>query len=245
MDELNYDFIRRVENYNVLQSLNLKPSDFQTTQFKKEIRHLLELHLFSNQPLPTVSVVDVDVINIAISQVRISNPPAFDQLFTYTLDGIGRGEVLLFLILENSYLSGRNTSGVDMWVDDQTYEIKAAKISRDGQNATDFKLGGTTPTSDVVYELKRMMFDFNIRHPNNSIPKSIITKLKRHPDYHPTQTRFREAALNYFNKSTTIIINNNIGPKKGCVETIKPIGFNDIFIERVTENVVKPMIKIR
>jgi hypothetical protein len=126
------------------------------------------------------------------------------------------------------------------------YEIKAVKVSRD-KFATDFKLGGTVPLSDIIGDL----FDLNTRlklgGSRTEMSGGIMEKMKQQSpsEFNKIEDKFRDVAYNnYFKKHEVIFINNAKGSSLGNIEAVKNVQRQDIMIERVTSGTIKPKVKL-
>lgn len=237
-------FIQRATQ---ISSFNFFPSDFTSLNYKKEIQSLFQMHFFPTFDLKnTLTSVDRNRLNQLITELRRSSPDKFDYLHNYNLKGIGPGEVTLYFLLDNAHLGGGTSAGVDLVVGSKGYEIKAIKAGRDGY-ASDFKLGGTVPLSDIIGDL----FDLNTRlklgGSRTEMSGSIMDRMKQQsPDeFNKIEDKFKDVAFsNYFKKHEVIFINNAKGSSYGNIEAVKNVQKQDIKIERVTSGTIKPKVKL-
>lgn len=228
-------------------SFNIPTSEFTKITHKKEIQFLYIQNVF-----PGINFSDFvsgginkSNLNSAIDKLRANDSKAVEEIHSYTPSGIGPGEVLLYIVSNNLVLGGGSSAGVDAVVNGVGYEIKAAKLSTDGF-FSDFKLGGTVnirPFQDQIFQLADLA-GISYKSTKTEFSSSLMAELKRKQpqQYASIERGYRQAASSYFGSKSVIFINNS-GRKKGTIEKMGPIREQDIFMERVTSNTLKPKIK--
>ena len=239
---LDLKFINRASK---VTSFNLVSKDLQNLRYKKEIQYLFNKNLFPEFNLnSTIDLVDKDKLNILINELRLSNN--FNFLHNYNLKGFGPGEITLYFLINTSYLGGGSSAGIDMFVEDKKYEIKAVSITKDGF-AYNFKLGGNVPLSSTILSLINLTNYFKLEGNKTEIKSSVLSKLKEldSSSFKKIEEEYAEIAYeNYFKNHEIIFINNAVSSRLGLIESIKYVKKDDIFIERVTSGTVKPRIKL-
>jgi len=244
MAKVDTDYIRRAER---ITSFNIETKDFETLCYKREIQTLIQKHFFPNFNLRTLlKKVDKARLNEKIEILRQHDPELFTKLHHYNLKGVGPGEVTLFFLVNDVYLGGGSSSGADIICKDLSYEIKAVHVSKEGL-AHNFKLGGTVSLSNIMVELYDLVSYYKLDGSETEIKKSTVNILRDnyYDDFRPIEEKFADAAHEYFRNHEVIFINNSLSKQKvGRIEAIKRVHRDDIFIERLTNGTVKPMIKL-
>lgn len=240
-NELDIEFLKRAES---VKNLNLYAKDFQTNKYKSEIRFLFKKHFLTSLN-STRQVKEAD-LNSIISKLKSENFSNFERVFKYKPDGIGPGEVLLFLLIDNSELGGGSSAGTDLTVSGKNYEIKAASISSD-YFAYNFKVGATFDVTDVVQDLLNVCELVGIKKRNEiNITDINMIKSKAPIEWEALEEKYRNVLYeNYFKDHEIIFLNNNPSKKFGDVERIKLVKKEDIFLERYTSNVLKPKVNLK
>ena len=238
---LDMDFIRRAEK---VTAFNIVTKDFETLKFKKEIQYLINKNWFPEFDLKnTMNGVSKDRLNTIIQSLRGSNKSNFLKLHKYPLKGIGPGEATLFFLIDDAKLGGGGSAGVDLIVGSNKYEIKAVDITSDGY-ATNFKLGATFSTADIIRELQDLKKQTG--GAGSEVNKSELEAIrKKFPgDLARIEKDYIDRSYNnYFKNHDIIFIRNSTG-KIGDIEAIKKVEKKEISLERVTSGVIKPKVKI-
>jgi hypothetical protein len=244
---LDLKFIDRAER---ITSFNLDAPDFQSTTHKKEIQYLFQKHFFNDFEisLNALDFVDLNSLNQLINKLKEVNKEMFANLHRYSINGIGPGEITLYLLLNNSFLGGGSSAGVDLVVGSEKFEVKAVQVMRvnDHLAAYDFKLGGTVRLDDVTQSLVKLLNYHKMDGSRTEIKKSTINVLRNEKDkqieFAQIEDKYRKRAYEYFKDHKVIFINNSKSAKQGNIESIKNINETDIMIERVTSGTIKPMV---
>lgn len=230
-----------------ITSFNLTAADFTSLKYKKEIQHLFNLYFFPKFDInKTASSFNENTINSLISVLKSEDRSMFEKLHNYNLKGVGPGEVTLFFLIDNAQLGGGSSAGVDVRIGAKGYEVKAVKVSRD-KIASDFKLGGTVPLTDIIDELYKLNTKLKLPGKKTEMSGSIMDSMreKAPSDFKAIETKFKEIAYqSYFKNHEVIFINNGSGQDLGNIEAVKKISKAEIFIERVTSGTVKPKVKL-
>jgi hypothetical protein len=240
MASLNLDFIKKAER---VTSFNIRTSDFQTLDYKKELQHLFNKHFFPNFDVSkTIKTVDQNQLNKLILELK-RDSDMFPKLHNYNLKGVGPGEATLFFLINTAYLGGGSSAGVDLISGSKNYEIKAATISPT-RIASNFKLGGTVPLASIMTDINSLRESLKLGGTKTEISGTIIKMMKsKSPDkFALIEHNYATVAYEYFKLHEVIFINNTSGSNLGKIEAIKKVSKDDILIERVTSGTVKPRI---
>jgi len=242
---MDYEFIQRAQR---VTSFNLNAKDFQSLEYKKEIQYLFTTNFFPRFDIETKTMdgVNIQKLNSAINVLRSQDSTMLAKLHGYNLKGIGPGEATLFFLINNAYLGGGSSAGVDLIAGAEKYEVKAVKISTD-KFISDFKVGGTVPLSDIITSLNKLREELKLGGTKTEMSGSIMMSMKEKApeDFAAIQMEYAKVTYdNYFKNHEIIFINNASGPKLGTIEAIKQINKSDIFIERVTSGTIKPKLKM-
>jgi len=241
---MDLDFIKRAE---VVTSFNVTSSDFTSLKYKKEIQYLFNKHFFPKFDIKkTINGVNKDKLNRLIAELRSNSSTMLAKLHGYNLKGVGPGEATMFFLINDAHLGGGSSAGVDLIVGNKGYEMKAVKVSNDNL-ASDFKLGGTVPLSDVIVELVKLAAEYKLGGTKTEISGSIISMMreKAPSKFKEIESMYADIAYeNYFKSHEIIFVNNGSGSKLGNIESIKKVQKKDIMIERLTSGTVKPKVKL-
>jgi hypothetical protein len=244
---MDLDFIRRAEK---VTSFNLTTKDFQSLDYKREIQHLFNKHFFPDFNLDsTIDKVDMVKMNRLISELKQEQGgQMLAKLHSYNLKGVGPGEATLFFLCNKAQLGGGSSAGVDILVGTDKYEVKAVKVTSAAPRvASDFKLGGTVPLTDVMVKLNNLREKTKAGGTKTEMSGSVMLAMERAAtfEYKEIEQTFAEIAYNnYFKNHEIIFINNAPGPRLGYIEAIKQVEKKDIMIERVTSGTIKPKVKL-
>lgn len=230
-----------------ITAFNIKPADFQSLKYKKELQYLFWFHFFPKFNLEkTIDTVDKNKLNTLIAELKRNDSEMFAKLHSYNLKGIGPGETTMFFLINKAFLGGGSSAGADLIVGSTKYEIKAVKVSTD-RIASDFKLGGTVPLSDIITDLSNLRDRLKVGGTRTEMSGSIIQSMKQRApdDFKAIEKKFADIAYNnYFKNHEVIFINNAQGGKLGHIEEIKKVKIDEIMIERVTSGTIKPKVKL-
>ena len=241
---MDLEFIRKAQS---VTSFNLAAKDFQTLKYKEEIQYLLNTHYFPKFNIQTMTTngVNIQRLNSAINALRSQDSTKFANLHGYNLKGLGPGEVMLFFLINDAYLGGGSSAGVDLVAGSKKYEIKAVNVSSD-KFYSDFKVGGTVPLSDIIIGLDKLREKLKLGGTKTEMNGSIMESMqqKAPKDFEKFQTEYADVTYNnYFKNHEIIFINNKSRSKLGTIEAVKQVNKSDIFIERVTSGTIKPKLK--
>ena len=217
---------------------NLDRKLFQSTEFKDEIKELFEKHWFFEkiEQLRVNNEEDIFLLNSVILYIKNHNKNLFSRLFHYPLKRTGNAEVMLFLLLKNSFLSNSGTSGNDITINNIEYEIKNCIVSKkyksDVLYFSNFKLGNAFCVRNIIN---------NIENYFNEIPKgSEIAEARKDSEFLRIEEEYRTVVYNeYFNKHNLLFIDKN-----GIIQFVGRVLKENIFIDTITEGTIKPMILI-
>lgn len=217
---------------------NLDRKLFQTLDYKTEIKELFEKYWFFEEikQLNVTNASDIISLNVYISYIKESNINLFNRLFHYPLKRTGNAEIMLFLLIQNSYLSNISIAGNDIVINDTHYEIKNCLISKKYKSEemfySNFKLGNSVCTRNVINKIENYF---------GHIPKgSEISEARIQEDFQEIEEEYRTLVYNdYFSKHNMIFID-----KDGIIRFVGKVQKTQIFIDTITEGTIKPMIKI-
>lgn len=214
---------------------NLDRKLFQSLDYKEQIQELFKTNWFRGiNSLEIKDLNDFYTLNDIISDIK-NDEMLFNRLFHYPLKRTGNGEVLLYLLIQNSYLSSSGTPGRDIVVDDIGYEVKNCIVSNKYKNKetyfSNFKLGHSFCVRNIIN---------NIESYFNKVPKgSEIDTARNDKSFLLMEEEYRQIVYDeYFSKNNIIFIDKN-----GHIHYVGKIDKNQIFIDTITEGTIKPMIQ--
>lgn len=237
------EFLNRAEK---VTSFNLLTSDFQSLNNKSAIQFLFKRHFFPNFNLDRLgNGVDMVQLNKLIDTLKTESQTRVRLLHKYPMKGLGPGEILLYFLVNDGYLGGGNSAGVDMTTkgDGKKYEIKSCNQSKDGF-AYNFKLGGTFNTSDIISEALKLKT--KVKAGGEGVNSSAVKLIKQTvPDeWNALEEKYRARAFdNYFKSHETIFMYNSTS-KMGNIFAIKQVKKEEIFIDVITSGIIKPRIRL-
>ena len=239
---MDKNFIKRALH---VTSFNLSASDFESTTYKNEIQYIFNMHFFPKFDLShTINGVDMNKMNSIINKLKSEDSAMFAKMHNYNLKGVGPGEVTLYFLVNSAHLGGGSSAGVDLVASNGKFEVKAVKVGRDGY-ASDFKLGGTAPLSDIIIALDNIRTKYKLGGTRTEMSGAIMDQMKKlAPDtFAAAQDKFASVAADYFKGHKVIFINNSPS-NLGKIEAIKEVKKADVIIERVTSGTIKPKVKL-
>ena len=218
-------------------AFNIDSSEFRSIKRKKEIQHIISKFWFNDKFDFLNGDININDVNEKIEYLKKTNSCNFKNLFRYQKTGFGPGEILLYFLNDDVYLGGGNSSGLDATVNisNKTYEVKSVKKNLKNNCVYDFKMGGTLNLIDIIKDLQ------NLYGENKSeIKSSLMNELsKKYPKkYNEIEEKFRDVAVSYFKDHETIFFNNVTGD----IIHIGKLNREQIFMDRVTSNTIKPKI---
>lgn len=242
---MNKIFIDRATR---ITTFNFTTSDFTSITYKKEIQYIFNMFFFPKFDLgKTLDQLDKNNINKLITELKTESYENFEKLHNYPLKGVGPGETTLFFLLNNVYLGGGSSAGVDLAdTIGNKYEVKAVKINT-SRIASDFKLGGTVPLFDIIDRINKLKDDLKLGGTKTEISGQIIQQMrsKKQEEFKMIEQMYSKVAGNYFKGHKIIFINNSSNRQnRGLIEEITEISPKQIMIERVTSGTIKPLIQL-
>lgn len=239
--QLDREFIDRALH---VTSFNLTAKDFESTKYKKEIQFLFGTHFFPKFDMTyTVDKVDKVQLNAAIKKLKSESAAKFSALHSYNLKGIGPGEATLYFLINNARLGGGGSAGLDLVVGSNGYEVKAVTVTSDGY-ASNFKLGGTFDTSDIINQIRELKKKVGGTGAEVNQSEIKVIKSKFPKEYAAIEKKYIETAYESYFKHHPIIFIYNTGPNLGLIAAVKTVKKEDIQLERVTSGVIKPRVKL-
>lgn len=216
---------------------NLERKLFQTLEYKDGIKELFEKYWFFEEieQIQIQDENDIFLLNKCILYIK-NNMNLFNRLFHYPLKRTGNAEVMLFLLIKNSFLSNSSSCGNDIIINDIEYEIKNCVVSRkyksEGIYFSNFKLGNSFCTRNIIN---------NIEDYFGEIPRgSEIAAFREESEFLKIEEEYRNVVYTeYFSKHNMIFID-----KEGIIQFVGTVKKENIFIDTITEGTIKPMILI-
>lgn len=229
-------FDETLANATKYMYFNLDRKLFQTLEYKVQIKELFEKHWFLEEikQLHIKEEKDIFLINSYVLYIKNLNINLFNRLFHYPLKRTGNAEVMLFLLIQNSFLSTISSAGNDIVINDIHYEIKncltSKKYKSDDMYYSNFKLGNSFCTRSIIN---------NIENYFGYVPKgSEISEARNDIDFLKIEEQYRDLVFaEYFSKHNIIFIT-----KYGEIKFVGKIKKEQIFIDTITEGTIKPMI---
>ena len=223
---------------------NIDRIHFESINSKAIIKKLFEDNWFNKtnkvdkeiKQLIVNSEEDIFLLNSYIEEIR-NNVDLFNRLFHYPLKRTGNAEVMLYLLIQNSYLSASSTSGRDIIINNEHYEIKNCIISKKYNSSelyfSNFKLGCSFCILSIINKIEKYF---------NFTPKgSEMSNARNSNEFLEIEDEYRNIVYdNYFSKHKMLFID-----KYGKIHFIGYIKKENIFIDTITEGTIKPMIKIQ
>lgn len=247
---MNIDFMKRATK---ITSFNLRPSDFQTTEYKFEIQSLYYQYMFpSFKPEMALSNFTKDGYNKLVRLLKTDDKDQYFNLHRLELSGVGPAEAVIFLLTKQGTIAGGSSAGVDIIMGPKKYEVKAAKwkstVKKD--YVSDFKLGGNIPgMTQFESKLQQIFYDLKITTSPGEpeIKGSLFERLERQYPilYKEQEKKYQQLAMNYFGSHEVIFIQNDKTQSDfGEIIAIKKVKTEDIKMERYTSRTIKPLIRI-
>lgn len=254
VSKLDVEFMQKAER---VTSFNIPAADFTHLQYKEEIQFLFKKHFFPKFDLTKTlksNTVNMREVNRLIDRLKQFDFNAFNNLHFYNLKGVGPGEATLFFLLDKAHLGGGTSAGVDLVVSGNAYEIKAAKLDKDGKFVTGFKLGGTVPLGDLVDEVvsyKNSMGFQTSGKGQAEVNKTQLDAIRKEykPQMEKLEKEYARRAFKYFENDNVIFMNNNnsngrLTRAAGGIITVKRVKATDIGLDVVTQGTMKPKVKV-
>jgi len=239
-----------------VKTFSLQAKDFKSLEYKAEIQHLFETYFFKTS-LAGITIKGKPTtkkLNNSINKLKRISPRSFENLRDYMVKGIGPAEVLLYVLLDEGYLSGANAP-FDMMAGGGKYEIKSVDLNKEGF-LKNFKIGGTMPLGKIQtagLALKAKVVKEKLA-PKNDEETGITTgqmeAIMKHKTYktqwkNTVETPFKTLVSKYMSgKNILFIVNKTPKARKGEVLHIGPITANQISVDKFTSDTIKPKVKL-
>lgn len=248
MDQLDLEFIKKAE---VVTSFNINAKDYESTRNKAEIQYLFKKHFFPKFDLnSTLKSFNEGQFNKLVDQLKSMDKSKFQSLLKYQPKGVGPGEVLMYFLIDDLYLGGGGSAGLDVTTGGAGYEVKAVNLSKAGY-FSDFKIGGTVNISNEIAEASRikkeLAAELKLSGRETEINKSqieLIKKSRLSKDWiEKVEIPYQKKAYQYFKGHDTIfLINENPKAIQGRA-FVKKISPQDIELQVVTAGTIKPQVR--
>ena len=229
-----------------VRTFNFRGRDFESTKYKKEIQHIIGMHYFPKFDLnKTLNKLDQNRFNQLVEELRSESSMFLDMLHNIKPSGIGPGEVLLYFLLNNGYLGGGSSAGVDLIDGSTNYEVKAVDVNSKNE-ALNFKVGGKTELAPIQASLAALCKKYRLPGDSTSVTKTVIDRLKQMApqEFQFVEDMYVDAVYGYFKGHKVIFMYNSGKSKISRIAAIKEVQRKDISMERVTSNTIKPLIKL-
>lgn len=236
---------------NDFSQANLKYKDairsiFVSTWFKK----LPFLELSAKSPPWSVDYTKINITNLnrSINVFKDADLTKFNLLYDYTLKGLGPGEVLLYLIINDSFLGGGSSAATDLIVKNLNFEIKSGK--REGSGFYhDFRFGGTINDQEIKNELLSLGQANNLISKNVTagsslaIPHALMKKIEslNKEEYLKIEKKYCNIVKNYFNQTSIVIFDRNSKEIK-ILKQGNTINEGDVGIYRIANGIIEPKV---
>jgi len=246
MADLDTQFINRALK---ITSFNLTAKDFQSLKHKKEIQHLFFTRFFSKYNMSKMlNRVNESKMKALIKDLRQHAGSEFEHVYKYNLKGVGPGEVMLYVLLNNAHLGGGSSAGLDLVDASGGYEVKAVDYSPQGY-VNNFKVGGTFSMADIIRGVQELKKEAG-RGSGAEVNSTDLQELeKKFPDeIKGYYKKYAEVTYNnYFKNHAIIFLSNKKGGgyQLGDVIAIKKVEKKDIVFERITSGTIKPRILMK
>lgn len=235
--DLDLDFLSSIEQCT---AFSLISSDFETTDNKEEIRHVISKHWFDDsvQFSPKLTNVTIDTID------KLKSYPNFNKLFQYQPKGVGPGEILFFYLFDDVTIGGGGSAGVDIKCGAGNFELKAVnptssnKLYGNGQFVSNFKLGGKVDLVDIQTRLQKL----SGKRGEIGLNDYIKIKEKEPQQWKEILRDYKLVVRNYFGDEKVIFVDND--KNKGQVLHFGEITEDMIFMSNYTSGTIKPIIKL-
>lgn len=268
----------RIEEYisRVLTqtSLNVTAEDLQTTEYKHVLRYLYVKHILKlkTSQVPrcfgrhtgikdeyiTYTCVKTlgnpntkDELNNKIRALKSVNNSMYLNVFNTRFPGIGPGELVLYLLVDDATLTSAGSGAGDINSGNKKYEIKAGEITGDKRYVKGFFTGRKAfpGIEDILKDLAKLAKDNNLEASTYEIKSSVIKQLREKDPkrFLELEDAYAKAVSeNYFNKPLLVLASKNSSQsEQGTVFAVKQKTLpSDIVLYEVTQNNVKPHIKI-
>ena len=236
-------------------------NDVNGKKYKEAIREIFYDNWFPDIDIDKATIdssriTDAKSLNNCIQAFKAGEAPGkFNLLFDYTLKGLGAGEVLLFLIIDKSYIGGGSSAAIDLISPTKKFEIKSAKFNQGSKFYYDFRFGGTiqdTGIKDALLELGKKTMDgsvvmFNKNATNNSSLAIPATKMRTIAETHKEEflqieKDYRNVVGEYLGSTYLVVFDSS----DGLIKFLNPgnsIG-SKIGINRRVGGAIEPIIRV-
>jgi hypothetical protein len=248
-NEVDAEFVAKIEKCT---AFSLNSSYFTSLKYKKEIQFLFSKHWFVGFDGHINGPLTAENLSNAVQELKRISSEDFDKLFNYTMSGIGPGEILLYYVYNHATLGGNSSSGVDLIIGSQKYEVKAVKTQK-GKNdysdttfAYDFKLGGTINIQSVLKsfgDLAKTHGQFSSGKMEIPNGKMSLVREADEAEYEKIQDEFRDITKPYFGSHSFIFLSNST-KDLGLPVYVGDVDEKMVYMDRFTSSTLKPMIAL-
>ncbi len=252
----NLDLNAITKRLTRVTGINLMPVDVRTNDYKELIQSLYKQHFFKSFD-PSIALSDFRIsktnINQLVDLLKKDNLDQFKKLHNLPMNGIGPGEITLYLITKTGRLGGTSTAGYDLMMNSgKKYEVKAViwKSVKSKTYVSDMRLGGNiSGMTHLESDLQKAFHQYGYTSTPNSpeIRGELFQRFERdYPEeYSNFERRYQQLAIKYFGDKDVIFIQHNQRqPDFGKVIAIKQVKAKDIKMERYTNRSIKPLIYV-
>ena len=248
-----------------LRPILLKDKDFKNIDYKFEIQDMFATqygskgygkafnHIFLKAlKNDSFGTVDVSRMNRLISELKATNPVAFETIVQSKFESLGPGEVLLFLLHDKVYLAG-GTEGGDVRIGSKYYEVKGCTFKQQTSQLDGFFLGSTVGDKAVLQKISKLAVSKGVTNSTTAITRTEVEELRKNHavEYLPLEKEYADITVrDYFSKYGFIFIGTKqiTGGKYGKIVQFFPkngIKADMISLDGYSRNAAKPFIKVR
>lgn len=241
---------------------NLTSQDFGSKTHKKEIQYLFNSNIFPkfdmNDAIDGVPR-DAEQLNKLIRELKGYGNATFERIYKYPMTGVGPGEIMLYFLLNDCTLGGGGSAGVDIKIRGKNFEVKSV-LNPQEENYSfvkGFKIGGTMNTSAMVsaaLNIKNQAMeakDIDTNDEASGVSSKQIKQIRKHPTWgrmwkEKVEGPYGKIAGRYMSANPVIfMINTSPKPKLGEVVHFGAVEPENVFLDVVTQNVIKPVVRIK
>lgn len=199
--------------------------------------------------------INLNNLNQCIKAFKdVDKSQKFNLLFDYTLKGLGAGEVLLYLIIDDSYIGGGSSAAIDLIAPGIQLEIKSGLLTQSDGSYHDFRFGGTiidTEIKDALLELGKNTKDGGayIINENTIVNSSLAitpTRMRKIEDankkeFKDIEKRYCEIVSKYLKDTHLVVFDRKTGFVKFLKKGTSMVD-GDIGIYRISGGTIEPRV---
>lgn len=232
------EFLKKYRNKQPYNDSLIPESEYKALTNKEGIRKIFNANYFADYSEFLSDLSDLVEINTKIESLKKINSAGFDELYKKA-HSFGPGERLIYFLVNGAILAGGSSSG-DVRLGSTTYEIKAVDLRNSGKQVGNIFTGRAVNTNKIQTKLAQLANQSS----SSEIKISVIGDLRKNkPDfYNDIKQEYADTIYDAYFKHHDIIFFNNT---KKAILAIKHVAKDDIDIDYVTQNAIKPLIWIK